>query len=264
MTVRAPSPAAQAADAPGHAAAGSGVSAPAVSVLLPTYNEGPVIVPLVQDVLAAVHDAEVLVIDDDSPDQTWAIVEGAFASERRVRVRRRVGRRGLPSALAEGVAATTGLVVVWLDADMSPELIPTLVSATRDADVAVASRYVPGGRDARASRGRVWASRVINGLGSVCLGGAVRDWTSGFVAARRPALERVPLRPDYAYGDYCIDFLYRVDRAGLRVVEIPYVLPDRRAGETKTSGSLVRFGRLGLRYAETILRLRWHTLSGKG
>jgi hypothetical protein len=91
----------------------------------------------------------------------------------------------------------------------------------------------------------------------------VRDWTSGFVAARRTALARVPLRPDYAYGDYCIDFLYRASRAGLSIVEVPYVLPDRQAGETKTSGSVIRFGRLGLRYADTIVRLRWRTLSGK-
>jgi dolichol-phosphate mannosyltransferase len=238
--------------------------APSVSVLLPTFNEAAVIGPLVRDVLAAVPDAEVLVVDDDSPDRTWAIVQDTFAGDRRVRVNRRVGRRGLPSALAEGVTGTIGPVVVWLDADMSPELIPVLVAATRSADVAVASRYVGEGRDARAARGRVWASRLINGLGSLCLGGAVRDWTSGFVAARRTALVRVPLRPDHVYGDYCIDFLYRASRTGLSIVEIPYVLPDRRAGDTKTSGSLFRFGRLGLRYVETILRLRWQTLSRKG
>jgi SAM-dependent methyltransferase/GT2 family glycosyltransferase len=237
---------------------------PPASVLLPTYNEGPVIVGLVRDVLAAVPRAEVLVIDDDSPDRTWARVEDAFAGDARVRVLRRVGRRGLPSALAEGVAATTGTVVAWLDADMSPELLPPLLAKASEADVVVASRYVAGGEDGRASRGRVWASRAINLFGSVCLGGPVRDWTSGFVAARRTALARVPLRPDYVYGDYCIDFLYRAGRAGLHVVEIPYVLPDRRAGESKTSPSLVRFGRLGLHYVETILSLRWRTLRGRG
>jgi dolichol-phosphate mannosyltransferase len=109
----------------------------------------------------------------------------------------------------------------------------------------------------------VLASRVINGLGTVCLGSPVRDWTSGFVAARRTALGRVPLRTHYVYGDYCIDFLYRAERAGLRVVEVPYRCLDRRAGETKTSPSLGRFARLGLRYAETIVRLRWNTLRGR-
>jgi SAM-dependent methyltransferase/GT2 family glycosyltransferase len=242
----------------------SQAAVPPLSVLIPTYNEGPVIVGLVKEVLAAVPTVEVLVVDDDSPDRTWARVQDAFAGDARVRVLRRVGRRGLPSALAEGVTASTGAVVAWLDADMSPGLLPLLLARASGADVVVASRYVAGGADARASRGRVWASRAINGFGSLCLGGPVRDWTSGFVAARRAALARVPLRPEYVYGDYCIDFLYRACRAGLRVVEIPYVLPDRQAGETKTSQSLVRFGRLGLRYVETILGLRWRTLSGKG
>jgi hypothetical protein len=84
----------------------------------------------------------------------------------------------------------------------------------------------------------------------------VRDWTSGFVAARRAALLRVPIRADHVYGDYCIDFLHRACRKGLRVVEVPYACVERRAGTTKTSPSLRRFATLGLRYAQTIRRLR--------
>jgi hypothetical protein len=66
----------------------------------------------------------------------------------------------------------------------------------------------------------------------------------------------VPLRTHYAYGDYCIDFLHRAHRAGLRVVEIPYACVERRAGETKTSPSLGRFARLGWKYVVTIVQLR--------
>src|SRR5262249_54019917 len=134
---------------------------------------------------------------------------------------------------------------------------------TEDADVVVASRYVPGGRDSRDARGRVLASRAINLLGSACLGGAGRDWTSGFVAARPAAVGGGPLRTPHLRRGYFSDLLYRACRTGLRVVEVPYRLPDRRAGETKTSGSVARFGLLGLRYVETILTLRWHALSGR-
>jgi dolichol-phosphate mannosyltransferase len=237
-----------------------------VSVILPTYNEGAVIVDVVREILAAVPEAEVLVVDDDSPDRTWARVDETFAADGRARALRRVGRRGLPSALAEGVTGTRGDVVVWLDADgsMPADVIPRLVAATASADVAVASRYAAGGADARDSRTRILASRAINVVGSACLGGPVRDWTSGFVAARRSALDRVPLRPDYVYGDYCIDFLYRAHRAGLRVVEVPYRNVERRAGETKTSPDLRRFLGLGARYVGTILQLRWQTLTGCG
>jgi dolichol-phosphate mannosyltransferase len=227
------------------------------AVVLPTYNEREAIVGVVREILEAVGDVEILVVDDDSPDRTWEAVETAFAGDRRARVLRRVGRRGLASAIAEGVATTRGAVVVWLDADgsMPPEVIPRLVAATLDADVAVASRYAPGGRDARASAIRVMASRAINAFGTLCLGGDVRDWTSGFVAARRAALQAVPIRADAVYGDYCIDFLARACRAGLRVVEVPYACVERRAGTSKTSPSLRRFAALGLRYARTILRL---------
>lgn len=237
-----------------------------VAVVLPTYNEREVIAGVVREILGALADVEVLVVDDDSPDRTWEAVGDAFVGEPRVGILRRIGRRGLPSALAEGITETKGELVVWLDADgsMPADAIPRLAEAARAADVVVASRYAPGGRDARDSAGRVLASRAINLLGRVCLGGPVRDWTSGFVAARREALARVPLRTHYVYGDYCIDFLYRACRAGLRVIEIPYQCVERRAGETKTSPRLGRFLGLGLRYALTILQLRWVTLSGRG
>jgi dolichol-phosphate mannosyltransferase len=229
------------------------------SVVLPTYNERDVISGVVREILDVLGDVEVLVVDDDSPDRTWEVVGTDFAGDRRARALRRIGRRGLASAIAEGIAATGGEVVVWLDADgsMPAEVIPRLVAATADADVAVASRYAAGGRDARDSRTRVLASRVINTFGTLWLGGPVRDWTSGFVAARRTALRRVPIRPDHAYGEYCIDFLHRACRAGFRVVEVPYACAERRAGTTKTSPSLRRFALLGLTYARTILRLRW-------
>jgi dolichol-phosphate mannosyltransferase len=237
---------------------------PSVSVVLPTYQEAPVIADVVREVLAAVPDAEVLVVDDDSPDRTWAVAGESFRSDPRVRILRRVGRRGLASAIAEGIAATTGEVVVWLDADgsMPAAVIPRLRAAAAAADVAVASRYAPGGRDDRLGRGRVWASRAINAFGRACLGGPVRDWTSGFVAARRAALARIPLRPDHAYGEYCIEFLHRACQAGLRVVEVPYACVERRAGQTKTSPSLARFAALGLHYLRAILRLRWQTGQG--
>jgi dolichol-phosphate mannosyltransferase len=228
------------------------------SIVLPTYNERDVIVGVVGEILDAVGAVEVLVVDDDSPDRTWEIVASAFAGDPRARALRRVGRRGLASAIAEGVTETKGDVVVWMDADgsMPATVVPALVAATAGADVAVASRYAAGGRDGRDSAARILASRAINAFGTLCLGGPVRDWTSGFVAARRSALQRVPIRADHAYGDYCIDFLHRACRQGLRVVEVPYVCVERRAGTTKTSPSLRRFAALGLRYVQTIRRLR--------
>ena len=228
------------------------------SVVLPTYNERDVIVSVVGEILDAVGDVEVLVVDDDSPDRTWEAVETAFAGDRRARALRRVGRRGLPSAIAEGIAGTRGDVVVWLDADgsMPAAVIPQLVAATADADVAVASRYAAGGRDARDSTARILASRAINTFGTLWLG---RTGPGLDLGLRGGPAVGAPARahpPDHVYGDYCIDFLHRACRQGLRVVEVPYACVERRAGTTKTSPSLRRFAALGLRYAQTIRRLR--------
>jgi len=227
------------------------------SVVLPTYNEREAVVPLVREVLAAVAEAEVVVVDDDSPDRTWAAVEEAFAGDPRVRVLRRIGRRGLPSALAEGLALAKGEALVWLDSDgsMPAAVIPSLLARLDEAEVALASRYAPGGQDARASRLRVWTSRLINAFAACLLGGGIRDYTSGFVAVRRAVLDRVPLPTHCAYGEYCIEFLHRARRAGLRVVEVPYRCVERRAGETKTSPDPWRFLGLGLRYGATVIRL---------
>src|SRR5262249_58229661 len=108
---------------------------------------------------------------------------------------RRMGRRGVPSAVAEGTNQAKGEAVVWLDADgsMPAADIPALLAGLADADVAVGSRYAPGDRDARTSSFRIATSWLINGFAALVLGG-VRDFTSGFIAARRPVLDRVPIR----------------------------------------------------------------------
>ena len=230
-----------------------------VSVVVPTYNERENISPLIAETLAHLPEVELIVVDDDSPDGTWREVEERWGGDPRVRLIRRVGRRGLPSALADGVEAAKGEVVAWLDSDfnMPPAFLPVLLGTLEAADVAVASRYVPGGEDGRASRLRVWGSRLVNLVARGLLGAEVRDYTSGLIAARREALRRVPLDPGYRHGDYCIDFLARAHRAGLRVREIPFRCGERRAGQTKTAPDLGQFVVLGVVYLGTILKLRF-------
>jgi dolichol-phosphate mannosyltransferase len=228
-----------------------------VSVVLPTYNERDNIGPLIQALLSQVREpVEVWVVDDNSPDGTWQVVQALAEEDPRVHLLRRVGERGLTSAIAAGIAASRGDVVVWMDCDFSmpPEAVPHLVAALEGADVAVGSRYVRGGRDV----GHSWMarafSRAINLFASLLLGWGVRDYTSGFIAARREVLERIPLRGDY--GEYCIDLLYRAQRAGYRVVEIPYTCTERASGESKTGANALDYLRRGWKYVWTVLRLR--------
>ncbi|MBC7222873.1 MAG: polyprenol monophosphomannose synthase [Anaerolineae bacterium] len=228
-----------------------------VSVVLPTYNERDNIVPLIQAILLhAQHPTEVWVVDDDSPDGTWQVVQEMAARDPRVHLLRRVGERGLTSAIAAGIAASQGDVVVWMDCDFSmpPEVVPQLAAALDEADVAVGSRYVRGGRDVGHSGMARAFSWGINLFASLLLGWGVRDYTSGFIAARREVLTRIPLRGDY--GEYCIDLLYRAQKAGYRVVEIPYTCVERASGESKTGANVLDYLRRGWKYIWTVLRLR--------
>jgi len=228
-----------------------------VSVILPTYNERHNIGPLIEAVLEALPQAEVIVVDDDSPDLTWQVVSGKAEDDSRVRLIRRTTERGLTSAIARGIAESRRPVVAWLDCDfaMPPQRLPDLLSPilAGQADIVIGTRYRPGGRDAGHSlTGRLF-SQTINRFASLLLGSEVTDWTSGFVVARREVFRYVPLRGDY--GEYCIDLLCCAQRAGFRVGEVPYVCENRRSGESKTAAHGLGYLRRGWKYVVVILRL---------
>jgi len=226
-----------------------------LSVILPTFNERDNIGPLIDAVLAASPaPTEVIVVDDDSPDRTWEAVAEKSANDPRVRLMRRVGKTGLTSAFRDGIAASRGRFVAWMDSDMSqpPALLPALIAAAQGG-IGAASRYVPGGRDARSERLAVGMSCVINRLARTCLSNQVTDYTTGYVCCRRDVLDKIDLRGDY--GEYCIDLLHRARRAGFRIVELPYMFVSRMQGESKTATSLSGFVRRGWRYLATIARL---------
>ncbi len=124
---------------------------PKISVILPTYNERENIGRLVERIFRSVNDSlQIIVVDDDSPDGTWKVVQEIAERDNRVRLLRRVGRRGLRSALVEGISLAQGEIVVWMDCDFSmpPEIVPHLVREIGAFDIVIGSRYVEGGKDA--------------------------------------------------------------------------------------------------------------------
>ena len=240
-------------DETGRLSAGAGY---AVSVVLPTFNERENVARAIEAVERAVESAEIVVVDDDSPDGTSGATEAIAAANASLRLIRRTRERGLTSAIQRGIDGSSADVVVWMDCDLSmpAAAIPRLVeSIGQGADIAIGSRYAPGGADAREDRLSRTFSALINRAARLLLRGPVRDYTTGFVAARRPVLETIRLRGDY--GEYCIDFLTRAARAGFRIVEIGYVCGNRESGESKTASTFVGFVRRGRRYVSTILRL---------
>jgi dolichol-phosphate mannosyltransferase len=228
------------------------------SVILPTFNERENVTELIASIRASFSDAEIIVVDDNSPDSTGQIVARIAERDARVRLVQR-DERGLTSAIQRGVNESHGEVIFWMDCDltMSPATMLLLLDEIeRGADVAIGSRYAPSGKDARDQLTPVAFSVIINLAAKVLLGGPVRDYTTGFVAARRSVLNQITLRGDY--GEYCIDFLTRAMRKKFRVVEVGYVYKQRVFGESKTALSFLGFIRRGWPYVTTILRLAFH------
>src|SRR5262249_35604554 len=215
-------------------------------VVLPTYNEASNIADVLRRVREAVPDAGILVIDDGRPAGTADIVEEQAPIVGDVRVVRRSGKAGLGSAYRDGF--TLGMnegadVLVEMDSDLShdPDDLPSLLAAvTHGADLAIGSRYVPGGRIPNWSWHRKMLSRWGNRYAAGVLGLAVNDSTSGFRAYRATARKAIDMSEVRAEGyGFQIEMTYRLVRRGGRVVEVPIAFVDRVRGSSKMSNRIV-------------------------
>jgi dolichol-phosphate mannosyltransferase len=232
---------------------------PKLLVIIPTYNESENIEPIVARLLTAVPGAHVLVADDASPDGTGKLAETLADADPRIHVLHRPAKQGLGAAYVAGF--TWGLergyqVLVEMDADGShaPEQLPRLLKVLDSADVALGSRYVPGGAVVNWSKRRELLSRGGNLYVRLALGVTLRDATGGYRAFRRNVLEAIDYRAVVSQG-YCfqVDLAWRALRAGFRVVEVPITFAEREHGESKMSGAIVReaflrVGTWGARY----------------
>jgi dolichol-phosphate mannosyltransferase len=215
-------------------------------VLVPTYNEAATLQDLV-NALLEVHECDVLVIDDASPDGTGALAEALHArAPERVAVLHRPMKEGLGRAYAAGyaVARDAGYpIVAQMDADFShdPADLPQLLTAVEaGADLAIGSRYVRGGR----TPGWPWHRRLLSIGGSryaaAVLGVPVHDLTSGFRAFSARALQALDPQDLRAAGfGIQIETAYLLHRRGLRLREVAITFRDRRAGVSKMSGAII-------------------------
>ena len=224
----------------------AGANAQPVLVVVPTYNEAANLPGIVARLRGAVPAADVLVVDDGSPDGTGRLADDLAAQDAHVRVLHRDAKQGLGAAYAAGFR--WGLdrgyaTLVQMDADGSqlPEQVPMLLGSLRGADLVIGSRWVPGGSVQNWPRGREVLSRGGNLYVRLLTGAGVRDATAGFRVWRREALEAVDL-PTVASAGYCfqVDLTRRAAAAGLRIVETPIRFVERTQGESKMSGAIVR------------------------
>ena len=216
-------------------------------VVVPTIDERPNIRTVLEGIRTSLPSGDVLVVDDGSTDGTPEAAEEIAAELGHIGVMRRCGPRGLGPAYRAGFAH--GLshgydVLVEMDADLShdPGALPFLIAAVqRGADLAIGSRYVPGGatpawpaRRRLLSRAGGWYARLLLGL-------PVHDVTSGYRAYRADLLRSLALETVTTTGyGFQIDMTDRARRAGARIREVPIVFGDRAAGESKMSGDIIR------------------------
>lgn len=217
-------------------------------VIVPTYNERKNIAELIKELLQVAPQADVMVVDDNSPDGTGKHVKEIFGGNARVSVFSRSGRRSFGRSLFDGYgqAVERGYGrLVQMDADFShdPKMVPRLIEASRDADLVIGSRYCSGGRVVNWPGHRQLLSRFGNFYASLITGLGVRDGTAGFRCWRRNALEHL-LKTGVSSDGYAfqIEAAFRAQRAGFRIVEIPITFTDRRAGRSKMSSKVILEG----------------------
>jgi dolichol-phosphate mannosyltransferase len=224
------------------------LASPAVPtvVVLPTYNEAENIGEVLARVRAAVPDVRVLVVDDNSPDGTAELAEQAGRALGNIDVLRRPAKAGLGSAYRAGFrwGMEQGAdFLVEMDSDLShdPASLPALLAAVAGgADLAIGSRYVPGGSIPNWAWHRRWLSRWGNRYAAAVLGLDVRDATAGFRVYRAQTLQGIDLDTVRADGyGFQIEMAYRVAGNGGRIVEVPIAFVDRVRGTSKMSGRIV-------------------------
>ena len=216
-----------------------------IAVVIPTYNERDNIRVITAGVRSAVPDADLLIVDDNSPDGTGEIADDLAAVDKGIHVLHRRAKAGLGAAYVAGFQTALDYgydTIVEMDADGShqPGELPKLLIGLAAADIVLGSRWVPGGETVNWLKSRELVSRAGNTYARLMLGIPLRDMTSGYRAYRADALRKVGLENVQSAG-YCfqIDLARRAVQAGLTVTEVPITFVDRTYGTSKMSKAIV-------------------------
>jgi dolichol-phosphate mannosyltransferase len=223
---------------------------PALSVVVPTFNERDNVTKLYQKLAVTLKGVawEVIFVDDNSPDATWEVVRDLARQDSRVRCLRRIGRRGLSGACIEGILASCAPFAAVMDADLQHDetQLPKMLSLLQSgqAELVVGSRYIEGGSADSFNRQRAGASALATEVAKRVLGVAVKDPMSGFFMIRRDRFEQ--LAPQLSTQGFKILLdIVATAHGKLRTVEVPFTFGSRLHGESKLD-SMVALDFLGL------------------
>ena len=214
-------------------------------IVTPTYNERDNLPQFISQVLTVAPLAHLLIVDDNSPDGTGLLADELAAQDPRITVLHRAGKLGLGTAYLEAFAAKLDQGYKYffeMDADLShdPAHLPAFFKALEaGADVVTGSRNIRGGRVVGWGPLRHFISKGGSLYARTILGVPVRDLTTGYKAFTKKALEAIDLSSVASTGySFQIEMSYRAILAGLKVIEVPIVFVDRRAGQSKMSGGI--------------------------
>ena len=210
-----------------------------LSIIVPTYNESgniPLLAAALGEALAGLN-WEVIFVDDNSPDHSSAAVRELARANYRIRGIQRVGRRGLSSAVIEGILASASPYICVMDADLQHDekIIPQMLRQLKDRhDLVVASRYIQNASTGALSRHRVRISRAATVLGNKILRHELSDPMSGFFMLRRSLFESVMTSLSGKGFKILLDIVASADQA-ISITELPYHMKQRAHGESKLS-----------------------------
>jgi dolichol-phosphate mannosyltransferase len=214
-------------------------------IIIPTYNEIDNLPPLLKEIHSYAPKADILIVDDNSPDGTGEFADKIHEENAQVRVLHRAGKLGLGTAYIEGFKYAIEHAydaAFEMDADFShdPKYLPDFLKAIENADLVIGSRYIPGGDTPNWTMLRRFISGGGNIFARFMLGIPVHDCTAGYRCYRRQVLENIDLDSIQSQGyAFQIELAYRVMQHGFKIVETPIVFMDRRVGKSKMSRKIV-------------------------
>ena len=233
-------------------------------IIIPTYNEFDNLRPLLQEIFSFAPAADVLIVDDNSPDGTGKLADQIHVENPQVNVLHRAGKLGLGTAYIAGFkyAVEHGYDAAFeMDADFShdPRYLPDFLQKIENADLVIGSRYVEGGDTPNWSLLRRFISGGGNIFARFMLGIPVHDCTAGYRCYRRQVLESIELDTIESQGyAFQVELAYRVYKHGFKIVETPIIFMDRRVGKSKMSRTIFLEG------LTWVIRTRFGRSSGKG
>ena len=223
-----------------------------VSIILSTFNEKLSIEFTINELIKYLPGCEIVVVDDNSPDGTFEVLKKINYENLKIFSRKKT--KGLASAFLLGLINTSGDIIGWLDSNMgdTAKKFPEMLQYLKEADIVLLSRYVAEGKDER-NKIRVIASYLLNKFSKLILRSKINDLSSGIFLMKREVLnDVVPVAK--GHGEFMMEFLYKAEKKGNKIIEIPYIQPIDIEGHSKSFPNIAKFLYLGFFYLVRIIQ----------